>query len=265
MTQAATTTTDTPGAAASGAPVIGVSRPRTDSEPKVRGATRFAADLPRPGLLHARLVLAEQAHGLITGIDATGALRIPGVVAVLTAADLALVRAADMRMFEPLARKEIVFAGQPVALVVAESEAAAEDGAEAVTVTVEELPAVLDPVAALRPGSPAARVTGSGHEQDADVRSVHANVGAAAEAGAEGEPANLAGRTAFAAGDVGAALADAASAHRIAACIKETRIPCLSIDWPPTGRRTVFLRFAYDSFDSIGRRAVFQSAGRGFV
>jgi nicotinate-nucleotide--dimethylbenzimidazole phosphoribosyltransferase len=67
---------------------IGVPRPRLDGEPKVRGATRFAADLPVPGLLHGRPVLAHEAHARITGIDATAARDVPGVVAVLTAADL---------------------------------------------------------------------------------------------------------------------------------------------------------------------------------
>ncbi len=188
---------------------IGISRPRSDSEAKVRGATRFAADEPRHGLLHARMVLAEQAHALIKEIDTGPALAIPGVVAVLTADDLAITQVAAMRMFEPLAREEIVFVGQPVALVVAESPGAAEDGAEAVAVTVEELPAVLDPVAALRPDSPAARRRGAEPEQETDVRSLHANVGASDETGTSAESPNLAGRTAFSAGDVTQALAGA--------------------------------------------------------
>src|SRR5262249_8299190 len=161
-----------------------------------------AADTALPGLLHARMVTAEQAHGFIIGIDTTAALAIPGVVSVLTAGDLAITPASAMRMFEPLAREEIVFAGQPVALVVAESEAAAEDGAEAVAVTVQEVPSVLDPHAALRPESAAARHGGAESDQEADVRSLHANVGAAAEAGTPAESPNLAGRTAFSKGDV---------------------------------------------------------------
>jgi len=191
-----------------GTSAIGISRPRVDSEAKIRGATRFAADAARPGLLHARLVTAEQAHGFIAGIDTTAALAIPGVVSVLTADDLAITPAAAMRMFEPLAREEIVFAGQPVALVVAESEAAAEDGAEAVAVTVEGAPTVLDPEAALRPDAAAARLRGAESGQEADVRSMHANVGAAAETVTATESPNLAGRTAFSKGDVEQALAD---------------------------------------------------------
>ena len=123
---------------------IGVSRPRLDGEGKVRGTARYAADLPVHGLLHARLVLAAEAHGRITGIDVSGAVALPGVVAVLTAADLPIVGTGPGRLYEPLARREVVYAGQPVALVVAESEVLAEDGAELVGVELEPLPAVLD-------------------------------------------------------------------------------------------------------------------------
>src|SRR4051795_12721761 len=67
---------------------IGVPRRRVDGEQKVRGATRYAADLPIAGVLHGRLVLATEAHARVTGIDADAARAMPGVVAVLTAADL---------------------------------------------------------------------------------------------------------------------------------------------------------------------------------
>src|SRR4051794_13365571 len=100
---------------------IGIERRRVDGEPKVRGATRYAADLPVHGLLHARLVLAAEAHGRIASIDTEAALRVPGVVAVLTADDLPIMAGAPGRAGQPLARSEIVFSGQPVAMVVAET------------------------------------------------------------------------------------------------------------------------------------------------
>src|SRR5437867_12002836 len=102
---------------------LGIRRPRTDSLEKVTGATRYAADRSRKGLLHARVVPSLYAHARIRAVDATAALAVPGVVAVLTAEDLPITGRGDMRMFEPLARGEVVFAGQPVALVIAESEA----------------------------------------------------------------------------------------------------------------------------------------------
>src|SRR5262245_26466090 len=94
---------------------VGISRRRVDGEPKVRGTTRYAADLPVTGLLHARLVLAADAHGRIASIDRSAALAVPGVVAVLLAADLPIVDGAGGRAGQPLARSEVIYSGQPVA------------------------------------------------------------------------------------------------------------------------------------------------------
>src|SRR5205807_1192429 len=158
---------------------IGVPTPRRDSEPKVRGATRFAADLPVPGLLHARLVLAHEAHAMISAIRTEAAAALPGVVQALAAPDLPLTGTGVGRQYEPLAREEVVFAGQPVVLVVAESEAVAEDGAELVEVELEPLEPVLDLEAAARPGAPRARVQAA-TEADAtsDLSDAHASVSA---------------------------------------------------------------------------------------
>jgi CO/xanthine dehydrogenase Mo-binding subunit len=141
------------------ATTIGQARRRRDGEPKVRGATRYTADMPVHGLLHGRLVLSAEAHARLTGIDGSAALELPGVVAVLTAADLPLVDGAAGRAGTPLAREEILWSGQPVALVVAESEAAAQDGADLVDVETEPLEAVLDLEAAMADDAPAARLS----------------------------------------------------------------------------------------------------------
>ena len=156
--------------------VIGVARPRLDSEEKVVGATRYAGDDALAGLLHARLVLSTEAHALVTGIDATDALSLPGVVAVLTADDLPVADAGSGRSHEPLARSEVVFVGHPIALVVAESEAAAQDAAEAVVVHYEPLEPVLDLETAMAPGAPLARRPPE-DEETSDLESVHAAVG----------------------------------------------------------------------------------------
>jgi CO/xanthine dehydrogenase Mo-binding subunit len=137
---------------------IGVPRRRRDGETKVRGLTRYVADMPLHGLLHARLVLAAEAHARITAIDAGEARAVPGVVAVLTAADLPIVGGSG-RSAEPLAREEIVWSGQPVAIVVGETEAAAQDGAGLVIVDTEPLPAVLDLEAAMAQDAPPSRLT----------------------------------------------------------------------------------------------------------
>src|SRR3954454_11344304 len=138
--------------------MIGTARRRRDGESKVRGATRYVADMPVHGLLHARPVLAAEAHARITSIDGSAALEVPGVVAVLTAADLPLVGGSG-RAAEPLAREEIVWSGQPVALVIAERQAAAEDVAGLVVVDSEPLEPVMDLEAALAVDAPRARLT----------------------------------------------------------------------------------------------------------
>jgi len=161
--------------------IIGVARPRGDAPDKVTGATRYAADGYVHGLLHARPVLATEPHARIVDIDGSGALEIPGVVAVLTAADLPIASPGTDRTSEPLAREEVVFAGQPVALVVAESEAVAEDGAEAVVVEYEPLAAVVDVEAAMQPGAPLARVVEASDDEAGDLESIHAGVDAGQE------------------------------------------------------------------------------------
>lgn len=190
--------------------VIGVPRPRIDAPEKVTGATRYAADGRVHGLLHARLVLSSEAHALIRGIDAGAARAVPGVVAVLTAADLPTATAASDRTAEPLAREEVVFAGQPVAIVVAETEGAAEDGAELVVADYEPLDAVVDVEAAMRPGAPLARRPSE--EAGGDLESIHAGVDHGEEdAQAEQLSPNVLGRVHRADGDVAAAFAASAA------------------------------------------------------
>ena len=155
--------------------VIGVRRPRIDAPDKVTGATRYAADGYVHGLLHARLVLSTEAHALIRDIGRDAALAVPGVVAVLGAGDLPMRTTGTDRTAEPLAREEVVFAGQPVAIVVAETEAAAEDGAEAVFVAYEPLEAVVDVEGAMKPGAPFARLVEE-TEEGGDLESIHAGV-----------------------------------------------------------------------------------------
>jgi CO/xanthine dehydrogenase Mo-binding subunit len=137
---------------------VGQSTRRQDGLDKVTGRTRYAGDLSLGGLLHARLVLSPYAHARIVSIDTSAALQVPGVKAVYTSETLGVADpASDSRTHAPLAYEEVLWAGQPVAIVLAESEAAAEDGTGAVDVEYEELPVVMDPIAAMQPGSPLTR------------------------------------------------------------------------------------------------------------
>lgn len=136
--------------------VLGRSLPRLDGLPKITGLCRYAEDLVRPGMLHARLVLSPHAHARLVHVDAREALALPGVVAVLTARDLPLAQPdATERTRAPLVRTRARFAGEPVAVVVAETAAIAEDARARVRVEWEPLAAVTDPAAAMHPGAPA--------------------------------------------------------------------------------------------------------------
>lgn len=192
---------------------VGISRPRSDSRVKVTGALRYVADRSHPGVLHARLVLATRAHARIRSIEIADALTVPGVVAVLTAADLAL-RSGRDRLAHALAVDEVLFAGQPVAVILAETEAAAADALDLVLVNLEPRPPVVDPLAAMVQGAPSARADDGGAAAGAPAMDAqtHAAVGGAGDDSIDAEPwsANVSGRTRYRSGDVEAAFAAAA-------------------------------------------------------
>lgn len=188
--------------------IIGVPRPRLDAPEKVVGATRYAADDELPGLLHARLVLSTEPHALITRLHSEEALAVPGVVAVVRAADLPVAVDGSGRSSEPLAREEVVYAGQPIAIVVAESAAAAEDGAEAVTVEFEPLEAVLDLEDAMARDAPPAQRPRE-EDEASDLESVHAAVDSAEQEAPEEELSGNVLKSAFRAdGDLEEAFAE---------------------------------------------------------
>ena len=138
--------------------LVGTSLPRQDGPDKITGRARYAGDQVLPGMLYARLVLSPYAHARILNIDTSPALALPGVVAVFTAETLGMAQT-DMlsRTQSPLALHEVVWCGHPVAIVVGETEACAEDGAAAVDIDYEPLSSIIDPDAALRVNSPPIR------------------------------------------------------------------------------------------------------------
>lgn len=174
----------------------------------MRGATRYTADEPVHGLLHARLVLAAEAHGRIVSIDGEAALALPGVVAVLTADDLPIADGVGGRLGQPLARSEVVFAGQPVAMVIAEDEVAATDGVDAVLVEIDPLPAALDVEAAMVSGAPLALVDSRADAAEGDA-AAHGGGGGSEAATDEELSSNVSGSQRLTAGDVDAGLAGA--------------------------------------------------------
>ncbi|HUP25515.1 MAG TPA: xanthine dehydrogenase family protein molybdopterin-binding subunit [Thermoanaerobaculia bacterium] len=184
---------------------IGKDTPLVDGRPKVTGAIRYAGDLVRPGLLHARLATSPYAHARLLSIDAAAALRLPGVVRVLTAKDLPPIPVRGRAQLL-LARDRVMFHGQPVALVLADSEAAAQDGADAIVTEYEPLPPVLDIEAALRSDAPALWPEGipGGSAEEA---AAHGAGGGGAQT--RSSSPNVANRVAFERGDLTAGFAAA--------------------------------------------------------
>ena len=147
----------------------GISDPLPSPEPAppgVPGPPRGDEHLPPASEappLHLKLVRAPHAHAWLRSIDASGALRVPGVVAVLTYQDSPATRFSTARHHNPdddprdtlVLDRTVRFHGQRVAAVVAETVAAAEAGCALVSVDYRVLPAVTSPAAALAPGAPA--------------------------------------------------------------------------------------------------------------
>jgi xanthine dehydrogenase YagR molybdenum-binding subunit len=132
-----------------------VGRPmsRADGPAKVTGQARYAADTPLRGMAHAVLVMAPIAHGRIRRLDAGAARAEPGVLAVLSHADMPKLNRVDTppaaQSVMPLQSDEIVYEGQPVAVVVAETLEQAQHAAALVRVDYAAEPAVVDLRAAL--------------------------------------------------------------------------------------------------------------------
>lgn len=178
--------------------LIGKAHRRTDGLEKVTGAARYTEDLRLPGMLHARLLLSPHPRARLSHLDKGPALAAPGVAAVVTAEDLARLGAGAGGL---LAGAVTRYAGEPVAVVLAESEAAAADGLDALRAAVrfEPLPAVLTTEDALRDDAPLVRESTEEEETDAEA---HATV--AVQEQEAGRPSNIAHRIAFARGDVDA-------------------------------------------------------------
>jgi CO/xanthine dehydrogenase Mo-binding subunit len=158
---------------------VGVAIPRPDGPEKVTGRVEYVADIPRKGLLHAKLLRSPHAHARIVSIDASAARALPGVRAVLTAKDIpSLRKKAPTRAHAVLAIDRVVFMGQPVAAVAADEPAIAEEALDLITVEYQVLPVAADPIASMQPGAPP--VADAGTEADTSEALAHAAVAIAA-------------------------------------------------------------------------------------
>ncbi|HEX6348831.1 MAG TPA: xanthine dehydrogenase family protein molybdopterin-binding subunit [Candidatus Dormibacteraeota bacterium] len=180
---------------------------RIEGAPKVSGALVFTEDMELAGLLHAKLVLSYVASARIAAVRADAARAVPGVVAVVTGADLGL---SEDHPDQPMAAGRVFYAGQPVAAVLATSAAAAADAAAQVEVEYSALPAALGVEAAVREDAPRVLPEQTG---DADEASIHG--AASSEETQAPEPVgNITGWIAARRGDLAAGRAAAAATVR---------------------------------------------------
>ena len=151
---------------------FGIGQPvvRNEDARLIQGQGQYTDDVNLKGQVYGAMVRSQVAHGTIKMIDVSAARAMPGVLAVYTAEDLEKAGYGDMAprmpfkstdgtpmhaMTRPVICKDKVrFVGDPLACVIAETEAQARDGAEAIVVDIETLPAVIDPKEAIKPGAP---------------------------------------------------------------------------------------------------------------
>ncbi|AVO45970.1 xanthine dehydrogenase family protein molybdopterin-binding subunit [Phreatobacter cathodiphilus] len=143
---------------------IGRAVPRPNARKLVEGRATYTDDVTLPRLVHAAFLRSPHAHARIVSIDTSAALKVPGVVRVFTAADLAAVcdpwvavlahlKGMKSAPQYPLPLERATWQGEAVVAVVAETRAAAEDGVAALAVEFESLPAQVDMETALAPGA----------------------------------------------------------------------------------------------------------------
>jgi 4-hydroxybenzoyl-CoA reductase alpha subunit len=141
-------------------PCIGVNAPRVDAWAKATGAAQYTDDLSLPGMLHGVLKRSPVPHARIRSIDTSRARALPGVKAVITAADLPRVRYGNWRLYSAtqdeyaLAVERVRFVGDPVAAVAAIDRDTAVQALDLIQVEYEELPGLFDLDAALAEGAP---------------------------------------------------------------------------------------------------------------
>ena len=143
----------------------GQSIKRFEDHRLLMGQSSFVDDMTRPGMLHALIIRSPHGHARIRSIDAAAALVLPGVAAVVTAQDIADIaqlptrESADADEMHPprhpaLAVDKACYAGQPVAIVLADNIYTAQDAVDLVDIDYEILPAVIDPLTATSDSTP---------------------------------------------------------------------------------------------------------------
>jgi CO/xanthine dehydrogenase Mo-binding subunit len=176
--------------------IVGTNPVKQDGMDKVTGRANFGADFFLPGMLYGKIARSPHAHAIIKSIDTSKAEALPGVKAVMTAADLPAIPqgtpGGDMTR-NSMAREKALYDGHPVAAVAATSEAIAKRAIKLIEVEYEILPHVIDPVEAMKPGAPI----------------LHDYMRTNGDPDAKDEPTNVSEKMVTQAGDVGKGFGDA--------------------------------------------------------
>ncbi|KRF13649.1 xanthine dehydrogenase family protein molybdopterin-binding subunit [Paenibacillus sp. Soil787] len=133
---------------------IGKSTMRKESWEKVTGTAKYVDDFSKIGILHAKLAVSPHAHAKIISIDSSDAWKVPGVKAVLIGKDHPILTGSPLEDRPPIAIDKVRYYGEPVAIVVAEQEYAAEMAALLIRVEYELLPVLHSPMEAYQQGAP---------------------------------------------------------------------------------------------------------------
>jgi CO/xanthine dehydrogenase Mo-binding subunit len=136
--------------------LVGSDYQTPDLRAKVTGRARYAEDFRAEGMLFCKLLLSPQPHARVRRLDASRALALPGVRAVLTADDLP-----DLGGAERALTNEPLYGGEPILALAAVDETTAAEAIELIDLELEPLPFVVDPLDSLRPDGPDARIEGN--------------------------------------------------------------------------------------------------------
>jgi carbon-monoxide dehydrogenase large subunit len=144
-------------------PYIGSRVRRKEDVRLLRGIGKYVGDIHRVGMVHAAILRSTHAHARIVKIDTAAAMKLPGVIGVLTAADMPGLKTIPMRtgvipglersQQTPIATTKVRYVGEPVAVVVAENRYVAEDALELIDAEYAPLDSVIDARASMEPGA----------------------------------------------------------------------------------------------------------------
>jgi len=144
-----------------------------DLHAKVTGRAKYAEDIRADGMLFCRLLTSPMPHARVLNIDASEALAMEGVVAILTADELPEVTAPG----NTILTNEPLYVGAPILAVAAVDETTAQNAIAAINIDLEPLPFCVDPLESLRPGGPNARTTGNTPRGSMSVAEVNSSEG----------------------------------------------------------------------------------------